>query len=150
MTGTWRIRAICNVTDVSRGSAGFTLPLEFQMAFSNVFKSKMWHNSYFIASSFGNKPDQINFWPSIDSWESQRYYISPQPSSHDNQGCPTCRIVARSCDRRVKTCDKRFLSMTPFSDSLKRNNWSFAKFPLPGNKNGLIPLMRLFWSWPLY
>ena len=36
------------------------------------------------------------------------------------QGCPTCRIVARSCDRRVKMCDKRFSSMTPFSDSLKK------------------------------
>ena len=36
------------------------------------------------------------------------------------QGCPTCGIVARSCDRRVKTCDKRFSIMTPFSDSLKR------------------------------
>ena len=39
------------------------------------------------------------------------------------QGCPTCRIVARSCDRRVKMCYKRFSSILeyPFFAHLRRN-----------------------------
>ena len=42
-------------------------------------------------------------------------YLSPFKNWKKTQGCPICRIVAHSCDRRVKTCDKRFSSFTSFS-----------------------------------
>ena len=50
---------------------------------------------------------QLYMWRHIDvqtEWRSLTY----------RQGCPTFRSVARSCDRRVKMCDKRLFKYDPF------------------------------------